>query len=51
MAGQIGKKNRYRMSLLFDRIYYFVASGNAKEIRDNCEMITKWDKYFGFIKK
>jgi len=48
---QKDKKQRYRMSLLFERIYYFSAvdNENTKEIRHTYELVNKWDKFFGLI--
>ena len=42
------KKTRYRARLLFEKIYYFVSIGEAKQIREAYETIKKWDNYFGF---
>ena len=50
IAPQSDKKSRYRMSLLFDRIYQQTATDNVIFIRNKYDMITKWDKFFGFIK-
>jgi hypothetical protein len=46
---QTDKKAKYRMSLLFDKIYYHTTLGSEREVRKNYDMITKWDKYFGFF--
>ena len=44
------RKERFNMSKLFDKIYYNTSVGHGKEIRDNYEMIQKWDSFFGFNK-
>lgn len=48
---QRDKKSKYRMKLLFERIYYFATVGKVKEVEDakeRYELIKKWDKVFGF---
>lgn len=52
IAPQKEKTARKRMKQLFERIYYFTTVGKIKEVeeaKELYEVVTKWDKYFGFI--
>jgi len=50
IISQDSKKNRYRMSVLFDKIYSHATTGEkSQDAKKTYDRVKKWDKFFGFV--
>ncbi len=48
-VGQKTKQEKYRMGMMFEKVYYNATVGaKASDAKRKYDMIKKWDKFFGF---